>query len=534
MSTTLKHMKRFYTWIEWSVLIPAFFFAACFVYVAYESMHFSFMLEWMEGQTIDVIQRVVDGKPLYDKPTLEYVPLIYPPYYFYVSAFVTLLTGGDFFPARLVSTVATLGTSLVLYHWLRREDCGWRPALIGAFLFLATYRLSGRWFDMSRVDSLFLCLTVLGLYLAVYTRGIVNALAAALVLTAAFFTKQTALVIAAPVLLAMLLIDTRHAITTGVALLAMVFVGIFWLDSVSDNWFSFYAFAVPSGHPMERSMLMGFWTRDIFGHVGIFFLMALAVLVTMYYRDKKKAVLFSALAVGFVGASYMSRLHSFGFINVLMPLHFFLALMVGLGMSYCRKLPRAHMALPVAGVLVLIELSTLMYNPSKLIPGEKAYQGGMRFLQELAAVGGDIFMPEVQYIQTKVGKKSYAFGMAAFDVLRSDLKSMDYIKRGLSEKLEFAIRSKRFSAIMPGRMIRLPGLNQYYVKQQHIPHVQHYVAGAIGRMPSDIYVPLTLYYPSQHHPGEKLEQTVDNPGAAADDQAHPNTHSSGAASGESH
>lgn len=481
--------KHYYRLLEWSLLLAALLFAVSFIYVAIHSMSFPFMLEWMEGQSIDVIRRVIAGEPLYARPTLDYVPLIYPPYYFYVAAFFSLVTGGDFLPARLVSFLATLGTCWIITLWLRREKAGWRLSLVGACLFLATYRLSGRWFDMSRVDSLFLFLTMAGLYVAVHGRGLVNIIVSCLLLLAAFYTKQTALVIAAPVLLALLATDARHALLTGILLAGMLLASLLLMNWASGGWLNFYLFTVPAGHRLEPAMYYGFWRNDIFRHVGIFFLMSLAMITYLLWRDWRKGLIFLGMAVGFIGASYGSRLHSYGYINVLMPMHAFLALMVGLALACCRRLTLSHVALPLAGMLVLVELSTLIYNPDALIPNERMEQAGNRFLAQVAAYNGDIFMPDIQYIQTRVGKRSFAFGMAAFDILRSRFNSPKYKKKELIALLSQAIRDKRFAAIIPGRMTPLPGLNKYYRRAARLSYPQHYVTGAIGSLPTGIYTP---------------------------------------------
>jgi hypothetical protein len=483
-------MNRSYNRVlEWSILLPVMGFAVSFLYIAIASMPFPFLLEWMEGQSIDVVQRILEGKPLYGAPTLEYVPLIYPPYYFYVTAFVTLITGGDFLPARLVSTLATLGVCAVIYYWLRRENAGWRLALTGACLFLATYRLSGRWFDMSRVDSLFLFLTFAGLYVAVYWRGLGNAVLAAAILTMAFFTKQSALMAALPVLAALAFTNWRHALAVAAALTLLCNAGVWLMDYESGGWFSFYAFTVPAGHGFDRGMYLGFWKRDIFGRVGIFFLMALAVIAYQLRSDWRKGLLYCGMAAGFIGASYVSRIHSYGYINVLMPMHAFLALMTGLALSSCRRADKSQVALTLAGMVVLIELATLLYNPGRQIPGPELTEAGNRFIEQLASREGDIFMPEIQYIQTRADKQSYAFGMAAFDVLRANLGKKEHVKHDLNNLLATAIREKRFAGIIPGNMLQLPGLKQYYVKLRHIDYPQRYVTGALGSLPTDLYVP---------------------------------------------
>src|SRR5262245_26729943 len=63
-------------------------FIVAFVVAAAFRLTYPFPLEVTEGAAIVQVQRVLEGQPLYLQPTLEHVPLIYGPLYFYVSSLV--------------------------------------------------------------------------------------------------------------------------------------------------------------------------------------------------------------------------------------------------------------------------------------------------------------------------------------------------------------------------------------------------------------------------------------------------------------
>src|ERR1043165_8468028 len=86
-------------------------------------------------------------------PTLDFIPFIYPPFYYCV---VAALPGSGFLPMRLVSFAATLGVLGVIYSWVKRETGSPKFAALAASFFCATYASTGAWFDTGRVDSLFL------------------------------------------------------------------------------------------------------------------------------------------------------------------------------------------------------------------------------------------------------------------------------------------------------------------------------------------------------------------------------------------
>ena len=48
---------------------------------------FPFELESVEGHCLQQVGRVLDGQPLYVAPSLDFVPLIYMPLYFYLAGY---------------------------------------------------------------------------------------------------------------------------------------------------------------------------------------------------------------------------------------------------------------------------------------------------------------------------------------------------------------------------------------------------------------------------------------------------------------
>ena len=58
---------------------------ALYVGIAIRTLGYPFPLEWMEGGSIDVIDRVRSGLPIYTRPTASYVPYIYAPMFFLVA-----------------------------------------------------------------------------------------------------------------------------------------------------------------------------------------------------------------------------------------------------------------------------------------------------------------------------------------------------------------------------------------------------------------------------------------------------------------
>jgi hypothetical protein len=161
-------------------------------------MRYPYELEWMEGGMVAHVGRVLAGRPLYAPPSLEFVSFLYPPGYYLAAAAVAKLTGLGFFPLRLLSFLSSLSTFAVIVTLAKRETESWTHGLVAAGVFAATYVRAGGWLDLARLDSFYVLLllgSILALRHATFRGGEVLA---GLLFAAAFFTKQSAVVVVVP------------------------------------------------------------------------------------------------------------------------------------------------------------------------------------------------------------------------------------------------------------------------------------------------------------------------------------------------
>ena len=160
------------------------------------------------------IYAIVPGAPIYTRPSPDYVPYIYPPLYYWISAQAATLLGVDFLAPRLVSFASICAVFALIAAIIRRSGGDWVGALAGAALFAGTYESTERWFHLARVDSLFLALLLGGIYVLQFGTKRSSAIAAGVLLFLAFLSKQTTLIAIAPVLLvAAIKAPQRPAIT---------------------------------------------------------------------------------------------------------------------------------------------------------------------------------------------------------------------------------------------------------------------------------------------------------------------------------
>jgi len=127
-----------------------------YLFIALSRLNYPFAVEWLEGNSLVEVHRILAGQPLYPAPTAGYVPDGYPPLYFAGSAVAARVLGVSYLPLRLVSLVSSLACLAVLGRLVQRETGSIAAGTGAAGVFAATYFATGTWFDTARVDSLFL------------------------------------------------------------------------------------------------------------------------------------------------------------------------------------------------------------------------------------------------------------------------------------------------------------------------------------------------------------------------------------------
>jgi len=464
-----------------------------FLAVAGGSITHPFALQWMEGQSIDMVARVLQGQPLYPEPSIEYAAAPYPPLFYILSAFTVWFTGLDFLPARIVSLLATLVSGLLLYGWVRHEKGSRSASVIAAGLFFASYIVTGRWFDLARVDSLFIALTLAGFYVLAHKRGLASVICSGALLTAAFFTKQTALLIIIAGLLGMFAQERKYALLAALffTLFSVCLVG--WNNAISKEWFNFYVFTLRSSADGIEFPKPSFQENPFFVQMGIAGALAVLSLALRFRTHWKKACFLTCLFIGMALAGYSSHNLWQEYQNVFIPLCAGFALLAGMLLATAERFFRPVYTLCLY-LAVLAQLVLLAYNPNHFIPTQSARDEGVEALTLFSQLRGPVLVPEMQFVQTRVEKTSYSAGVASYIVNKRDLGLKDSIRKTLSNEFQEAIARQRFAAIIPSRALVSPGLDQYYEARRVLWFPEEYTTG------SSALAQLTVYAPKRSKP----------------------------------
>jgi 4-amino-4-deoxy-L-arabinose transferase-like glycosyltransferase len=423
----------------------ALYYLAAFFFLAWRHILYPFELEWMEGGMLDHVNRLLQGKQLYAPPSLEFTAFSYAPLYFYLAAALGKLFGAGFALLRSISVLATLATLLLIGRWVWLECGSRRAGALAAALYLACYPVSGSWYDLARVDSLFLLLLLGGFYLLRRGRSTAGVLGAALLLALAFFCKQTALIITLPVLVHYLVSEKSFRRWIFLAAWLMLLLGIGGLmQRSSDGWFAYYLFYLPSQHPPVYWRIHHFWIDYFFKPLPFATLaIAAAMLVGRWWRGTNLFWLF--FAIGLFGGPWLASVPSGAFHNVVMPAHAALALLVAPALAGWRSAGLGRHSLTQLQGIAVLQLLMLLYNPLAHLPVPDDRQAGMELIRRLTAAPGPVWIPGHGYLARMAGKEGCAHRCAMDDVLRGKDEPG---KAGLQREMNEAIRSGKYAVLV--------------------------------------------------------------------------------------
>jgi hypothetical protein len=411
-------------------VMAALAFIGAYVFTALPRIVYPYDLDFVEDSMLIQSLRFAEGRPVYIAPSAEFVPHVYMPLYSWLGGVLLRLSGVSYAPLRLLSFAATLGTAGLIFYAAQRESGQRWLGLACAGLYLGGYRITGFWYELARVDSLFVALSLAGLtaVASIEPDGAFkarHAVFAAAALALAFFTKQTGLAFVAFAVL-YLAIAVRRAeggrILLFVAGLAgLIVTGLAALVIVSDGWFYYHTFAVASADRVEPGRVLRFVGLELFGVMAGLSAMGLAAWASALRHMPRSprgddAVSFFRrhpwlLAIGAaVVMSGAGRASVGGNLNNLMPVYALLCLAPALLWKALAPAPalssagNPHPREAVIAIAILIQFALGVYNPFRYIPTAAMRERGDRLVAQIAAIDGPVLVMMHPYYAWLAGK----------------------------------------------------------------------------------------------------------------------------------
>jgi hypothetical protein len=415
---------EFYQWAMAMALLAAIIHFIFVLFVVLSRINYRYELEWMEGASLVQAYRIFNGQPLYLRPSLEYIPLIYPPLYFYVAAVLAKIIGFSFLPLRIISFASTLGCFIVIFCAVRDKTNSILIGIVASGAFAASFRLGGAWFDIARIDMLFTFLCLASLYF-LGKQTTQNSLIAGVLLSLAFLTKQTALPIFVVLTLSTLILFRKQTIPFVGSFTILTLLTYFILNTLTNGWYKYYILTLPGGSQVIGwlSTFNVLWVD--FGVEAVILIICLFPLFLSIHKiiDDKLHLYYYFASIGFIATSILARINHGAYDNTLLPAYTCLAILFGMGIGWLilnfeYKHINKNLFQSVLWVAIIIQFIALSYNPFKQIPTQADRRAGDTLVSEIQSVPGDVLIPYHNYLGLFAGKKVY-FHFVAFDDVRS-------------------------------------------------------------------------------------------------------------------
>lgn len=472
-------------------------FILIFLVLAVQRMFYPFELEWMEGATVDHVARLMGGQQIYTEPSIDWVPFRYAPLYYYVSALAATIFGVGFMPLRLISIISTIGCLTLIYLYVWRETHRHRASLIAAGLYAATFTVSGSWFDLARVDSLFMLILLGAIYIFRKANTKSHYYIAGIMFALAFFTKQSAAFVASIMLLWGLFVNWRLTLRAMAACLATLTVATFVFNIITEGWFGFYVIGMgrmlypTSGWIRGLLSLLGI---QLYEPLSIVLLSTVCYMIASAWHRRSDLLFHIVFLLAMLGTTYVARINQGGWTNTLMPVCAALAVMFGLAIAgavkYAETTSRSvrQPLLFALQAMVLIQFAFLVYNPWRQLPTAADEKAGNELIQYLGTVDGEVLLVHHGHYGVMAGKGRYMHYQAMRDLFKTDEeRHIESLARNVRE----AIAAGRFEVIITDRDWFSGDLATNYIEARSTfdkPRVFLPVAGWQVR-PEGVYVP---------------------------------------------
>ena len=437
------------------IVFICFAFIGIDLFIIFSRMFYPYQLEWMEGAGLVQVSRLLAGKTLYVPPSIDFVPLIYPPLYFYASAIIAKLIGLGFGALRLVSFLSSALCAVIIYLAVREKTNSKFAAFLGAGCFASAFMLTGQWFDIARTDMLAAGLSILGIYLAREPannvtlpkghrddvseakslkppknetplslgsfRGTYRDLLSGLIFALAFLTKQSALGVVLAAILYYFLFNWRRAIrlTLSFGLSIAIIYGIFWLNSA--GWINYYLFTIPAAHAFDFSLgriisvlISQFESIPVFLIAG---LLPILISPRKLFNDKLYRY-YIVIAGALIATGVVGRLNAFSGPNVYIPSYLGVALLIGLEAGWLTEL-KIHPALILLEFILLsAQFGFLIpaYFQARTIPTGQDRAAGDALVAKIKSYSGDVLLLNHNYLALYAGITPYFNEMPMLEI----------------------------------------------------------------------------------------------------------------------
>ncbi len=436
-------------WISIALAASAIYFITMYVAVAIWHLAYPYEIEWYEGLTLDHVVRVVQGLPIYAKPSIYFSATLYQPLYFYLVAPVFKIFGSSFFSGRIVTVAASFLGATIAGRAVYRLCTGSKQAVIVVLgLFFATYALTDYVQTLVRIDATYVCFLLLAFY-AVSRATWTGSILSVLFFVAAFFTKQEAVFFMPLPILWLFLHNRRMAIFSIITLCVVIVLGTWWLNASSLHWYTYYVYGMPRAKARYYGYARVFIAlpAEVFRYWGVALLIISGVLVSLGKRFKvrSEAGLWLLALISSILQFCAHRGDQMAGNNVLYPLCAIAPVFLTYAVWQAREVGQTMARLYQWGLLM--QLVSFVYVPQHLpmiFPGKEERASAEKFFAFVRTIHGDVVIPAHGFLSSMAGKNTHTHCQVEDDVIvMHDQVAADYMA-----EWKAAFQQQKFGAII--------------------------------------------------------------------------------------
>lgn len=420
-----------------------------YIYIAGQRIGLPFDVEWAEGAAVNQVNQILSGNTLYIKPTVHFSPLVYTPLYYYVSSAVAVFTNDVLFSLRLVSVVSSFGSTAIIFWLVKRETGNSFAGWLSGILFLACFEISKGFYDLARVDSFYVLITLLVLAAVLTAKRKAGLGISGILFAVAFFTKQSALIVFFPLVIYFVFFDFKRTWIFLAAAMTGIGIPLLLINTISNGWFGYYIFMLPKEHGYSILDAINFWVGDTLRPLGIamgFLVLKFLPKIVLHRNEngqgkdatpkekkiefiKKKIdlaksntdIIYLLFVIGAFLAAWITRSSNGGGSNNSMSAYAALAIIFGLGYDLAlQKAKKANLDTAITHVfistLVIIQLASLTYNPFNYIPTKADRAANLLLLELIDETPGEVLIPYRSHLPGLVNKETYIHVVNLFEI----------------------------------------------------------------------------------------------------------------------
>ena len=388
-------------WLRWGMhvaLLAAILVSATVVVGTWRIIRTPYPVECVEAGMVQMVDRVLEGKPLYTQPELDYSPYPYGPAMFHLAAALVRAGAEPLMALRWLNALGMLVACLATLLLARSWRASWPLALIAGLWPLLSNEITGFFLGVAHSDGPYLAFLLLGLLTLFRSTTWRGAVLAGVFFGLAIPFKQSALMYGAVLGAAWLTVNWRQALIFGAATLASAAPTLLPPILQGDTWAQFWLFKFASDFPFHP-LSIAIFGRGLLGREVIAAVVTLiGVALVMHNGQNERARRMLAIVV----ATWLpSQLLVMGvaYANSFYPAAAVIGAGLAMGMTeLARAVPpggrRARLLLGSLPLIALFQVAALVHDTGKYAGTPETNAAWQRYVQWLRAAPGEVIITD--------------------------------------------------------------------------------------------------------------------------------------------